>query len=326
MRHKRFLAGANNRPVYHVVSRNCNKDFYLDEAGKGKVAGLIRKYAGYCGVEVMAYCVMSNHFHILVEVPPCEAEGLGDEELLRRLRFVYGEEVVGRVAAALAQAAALGGEAGKALRERVRRPHLRRMGVLAEFVKGIKQCFSQWFNKRLEREGTAWEGRFHSALVGGDSEEGTASVARIVAGYIDLNAVRAGLVEEAKDYPWCGYAAACRGEAAALWGLGRLLGRHAKGGKAATAEQLAAYGAALAPAADAGGAGGGPVVTPDGQAEAQAPRAGVEVAVALRGRLAGISRAAVVGEAGFVAALERRGLFAGRVLARAVRILETGGG
>jgi putative transposase len=233
-----------NRPLYHITSRCCNRDFYLDAAGREKMCRLIRDYAAFCGVQVLAYCVMSNHIHILAEVPPCPPESVDDTELLRRLQCIYPESSVALTAAALANAAALGGEAGAALREKARAPHLRRMGVLAEFVKALKQCFTQWFNKRNEREGTAWEGRFRSALVGGDSPEGTAAVLRVIAAYIDLNPVRAGIVADPGAYRWSSWGAAAGGDGFALAGYGRLLGKGAEGRVAATAAQLAAYRAA----------------------------------------------------------------------------------
>ena len=31
---------------------------------------MMREYEDFCGVQVISYCIMSNHFHLLVEVPP----------------------------------------------------------------------------------------------------------------------------------------------------------------------------------------------------------------------------------------------------------------
>ena len=74
---------------------------------------------------------------------------------------------------------------------------------LSQFMKLLKQRFSQWFNRVHDREGTLWEGRFRSTLV-----EGNSPALATVAAYIDLNPVRAGLVDDPKDYRWCGYAEA----------------------------------------------------------------------------------------------------------------------
>ncbi|MBM3882117.1 MAG: hypothetical protein FJ387_20750, partial [Verrucomicrobia bacterium] len=89
-----------------------------------------------------------------------------------------------------------------------------RMGDVSEFMKEFKQRFSKWYNIRHQRFGTLWAERFRSVLV-----EDQSGVLETVSAYIDLNAVRAGLVEDPKDYRHCGYAAAVAGDARARSGL-----------------------------------------------------------------------------------------------------------
>ena len=60
----------------------------------------------------------------------------------------------------------------------------------------------------------------------------------MVAAYIDLNPVRAGMVEDPKDYSWCGYARAVVGEKDCVKGIMSLWGR-GRGAKAALAEHRA---------------------------------------------------------------------------------------
>ena len=50
------------------------------------------KVSDFCGVEILTYCIMSNHFHLLVRVP--EKQEVSDHELLRRFFGLYGEEKV----------------------------------------------------------------------------------------------------------------------------------------------------------------------------------------------------------------------------------------
>ncbi|MFW6217931.1 MAG: hypothetical protein ACOC4K_02945, partial [Verrucomicrobiota bacterium] len=76
--------------VYHVVSRTAFGRYSFDDAEKGMFLRMLGRQAGFCGVEVLAYCVMGNHFHLLVKVPePCVID---DGELLRRYRLLYDEE------------------------------------------------------------------------------------------------------------------------------------------------------------------------------------------------------------------------------------------
>ena len=64
----------------------------------------LRMYENFSGCQVLSYCVMSNHFHVLLEVPQMAVGGLSDEVLLQRLGGLYSEGVVAGVAAELAAA------------------------------------------------------------------------------------------------------------------------------------------------------------------------------------------------------------------------------
>ncbi len=94
------------------------------------------------------------------------------------------------------------------------------MGDLSVFMKDLKQRFSQWYNKRNGRRGTLWEDRYKSVLV-----EGDAKALMTVAAYIDLNPIRAGIVDQVESYRWCGYASAVAGNRWAREGLRRIWGR-----------------------------------------------------------------------------------------------------
>ncbi|SMF30275.1 putative transposase, partial [Alteromonadaceae bacterium Bs31] len=59
--------------------------------------------------------------------------------------------------------------------------------------------YVQYFNFTYERTGTLWEGRYKSSLV--STEDYLLKVYR----YIELNPVRAGMVEHASEYPWSSY-------------------------------------------------------------------------------------------------------------------------
>jgi hypothetical protein len=90
---------------------------------------------------------------------------------------------------------------------------------LAEFGKTLKQRVSFSYNRRHQRKGTLWEERFKSVLV-----DGSPGTLMRMAAYIDLNAVRAGLVKDPKDYRFSGYGEAMGGSKQARAGLGVALG------------------------------------------------------------------------------------------------------
>jgi len=167
----------------------------------------MRMYENFSGCRVLAYCLMGNHVHMLLEVPPLPAGGLSDNELLQRLRAIYNRPAVAVVAKELAELRQQV-KAGLADESLVREVHARytyRMHDLGEFMKTLLMRFSRWFNTKHERTGALWESRFKSVLV----EDGLA--ARTMAAYIDLNPVRAGMVEDPADYRWSSYGEAIGG-------------------------------------------------------------------------------------------------------------------
>ncbi|MFM2241745.1 MAG: Transposase like, partial [Verrucomicrobiota bacterium] len=52
---------------------------------KERFRTLMRMTEDFTGCRVLSYCLMSNHFHILLEVPPRPSEPIPDTELFRRL-------------------------------------------------------------------------------------------------------------------------------------------------------------------------------------------------------------------------------------------------
>jgi len=68
--------------------------------------------------------------------------------------------------------------------------------AVSRLMQWIGRRYVRTFNERHERSGTLWEGRFRSSLV--DSEHYFLACQR----YIELNPVRAGMVRQARDYPW----------------------------------------------------------------------------------------------------------------------------
>jgi putative transposase len=190
---------------YHCVSRVVNREFVLGEEEKDKLVEYMRTYERFGGLRVISYCIMSNHFHILVEVPQRpDAAALPDDAGWSR-----------RSAAASATSwptSSNGSSSCTASREHLeaaeelRESWFGRMWDVSAFMKVLKQRFTQWFNGRHARRGTLWEDRFRSVLV-----EGKGQALRAMAAYIDLNPVRAKICDDPKDYRWCGYAEAVAG-------------------------------------------------------------------------------------------------------------------
>ncbi len=85
-----------------------------------------------------------------------------------------------------------------------------RLGAAGRMMKSLGQRYVQYVNRQYRRSGTLWEGRYRSCLV--QEDDYLLSCYR----YIEMNPVRAGMVEHPADYRWSSYRCNGQGEADAL--------------------------------------------------------------------------------------------------------------
>ena len=160
--------------VYHVMSRTALDGFPLGDIEKDFMLDLIRGYSALYFVEILGFCLMGNHFHLLVKMFP--EYKYTDEDIKKRYVGFYGDER----AFAYGQA-----------------PSLRKkLSNLSEFIREIKVSFARYYNRRHNRRGYFWGDRFKSVIV----EKGETLINCLA--YIDLNPVRAGLVDRPEEYRW----------------------------------------------------------------------------------------------------------------------------
>lgn len=78
-------------------------------------------------------------------------------------------------------------------------------------MQALGRFYVQYVNKTYGRTGTLWEGRYKATLVDDDY------YALAVSRYIELNPVRARMVEHPAQYPWSSFQAHALGKAIQLW-------------------------------------------------------------------------------------------------------------
>ena len=161
---------------YHVVSRTVGGEFLLGDVEKEKLLSVIKQFSMMYFVSVIGYCIMDNHFHLLVKTS--SVSDVDDDELKQKLS-----------------------KYNKIDSENISDSDLikykEKLTDISEYVKSIKMTFSRWYNKRNKRRGYFWGDRFKSVLV-----ESGESLLNMLA-YIDLNPVRAKICERPEDYRWC---------------------------------------------------------------------------------------------------------------------------
>jgi len=212
---------ADGPGFYHCVSRVVERRFIFQTSGHGSAEAerfikLMRRLEAFSGIRVLTYVLMSNHFHLLCEVP--EPKALSEAEVLERIEAGYGPARLETLQQELARYRQQ--PDGNAQIQRLLDGYRRRMYDLSVFIKELKGRFAQWYNQRHDRYGVLWAERFKSVLL-----EGGQSLAAVAA-YIELNPVRAGLCADPKDYRYCGYAEALgKGCLVARQGIRTILGQ-----------------------------------------------------------------------------------------------------
>ncbi len=271
---------------YHLVSRCAFQQFMFSDEEKQAFVPMMRRVAAFCGLDILTYCVMSNHFHILVRVPP--PKPLSESDLLSRVAILYGPAHAKEMRArwAVYRRAGLPN-----LLEQEQIKLRQRMGDISAFMHDFKLRFSIWHharNKTSEKPytGTLWDSRFSSTLV-----EGNGSLAAVAA-YIDLNPVRAGIVQDPKDYAFSGYGAAMRGDADALQDLSGVYGEIA----ASPDQLMTAYRGLLY-------AKGADVLTPDNSPQASADSKSPALPHLLRGKIRAMTKGVALGSPDFTIAV-----------------------
>ena len=76
------IAAETGEAVYHCMSRSVNGEWLFDDRAKEILRRQFWQVADYCGVEILTYTILSNHFHLLVRVP--QKTPVSDAELVRR--------------------------------------------------------------------------------------------------------------------------------------------------------------------------------------------------------------------------------------------------
>jgi len=153
--------------------------------------------------EVAAFCVMGNHYHLVVRFEG-ERE-VSHEELRDRNRIMYP---------------------GRTAQDQIdlwsdeQWDHYRkRLFDVAEFMRNVQMAYARWYNRANERHGRFWADRYKSVILGDK-----AAVLDCIL-YVELNPVRAGLVEQPEE--WQGSSVFLReiGEDGWLMSLTKILNR-----------------------------------------------------------------------------------------------------
>lgn len=72
-----------------MISRVVERPFAFGAEGKEKFCRLMPMMENLTSCRVLSYCLISNHFHIFLGVPPAAVDGLSNSALLKRFEVFY---------------------------------------------------------------------------------------------------------------------------------------------------------------------------------------------------------------------------------------------
>ena len=130
---------------YHVINRgNAGKAIFRSNRDRETFLEYLGTTVERFGIKVHTYCLMTNHYHLLIETPEAN---------------------------------------------------------LSRAVQWLNVSYAAYFNRKRQRCGHLFQGRFKSILVDADT------YLKHLSRYIHLNPLRANMVEQLVSHPWSSYPA-----------------------------------------------------------------------------------------------------------------------
>jgi REP element-mobilizing transposase RayT len=191
-RPRKALISLADTPYYHVTSRCvrraflCGTDHYSGknyEHRRQWIVDRIRLLSSLFAIDVCAYAVMNNHYHLALKLCPEQLDELDDDEVIERWRALFkGPLLIQRY---------LDGDDLKPF-ERITVADIvnvwrKKLASISWFMRCLNQPIARQANLEDECTGKFWESRFTSQAL--KSEEALLSCMV----YVDLNPVRAGI-------------------------------------------------------------------------------------------------------------------------------------
>jgi len=195
---RRNLIRLSDTTYFHMVNRCVRRAFFCGEdrqTGRSYehrrqwIGDKIKTLSALFSIDVCAYAIMANHYHIVLHVNQKHSLGWDDEEVVRRWTWLFkGVLLVDRYMAGQCGTQA---EADRALE--VIGQWRERLSDISWFMRCLNEHIAREANREDGCKGRFWEGRYKSqALL--DEKALLACMA-----YVDLNPIRAGLSETLEE-------------------------------------------------------------------------------------------------------------------------------
>ncbi len=200
-RPRKELISLADTPYYHITSRCvrraflCGVDHYSGQSYEHRrqwVVDRIRLLSSLFAIDVCAYAVMSNHYHLVLKLVPDQLHHLSGDEIMDRWCTLFkGPLLIQRYR----KGDALSTPESATVRDIVN-VWRRKLSSISWFMRCLNQPIARQANLEDECTGKFWESRFDSQAL--KTDEALLSCMA----YVDLNPVRAGMANspETSDY------------------------------------------------------------------------------------------------------------------------------
>jgi hypothetical protein len=188
------LVDIQTTPYYHCISRCvrraflCGRDRFTGrsfEHRKQWILDRIKHLSSVFSIDVCAYAILSNHFHLVLHVDEAQAATWSEDEVIDRWLALYKGPLVANNYKAGGSLTKLEQDALTTYVEKWRT----RLADLSWYMRCLNETIARLANAEDKCTGRFWEGRFKSQALLDEA----ALVACMA--YVDLNPIRAGLNE-----------------------------------------------------------------------------------------------------------------------------------
>lgn len=194
---RKCLVSLDDTPYYHVISR-CVRRAWLwgfDEyAGrdyshrKAWVLHRLEFLSNLFAIDICAYAVMSNHYHLVLHVDRDRMRSWSDEQVIERWSRLFRiPTIVSRWREGVAD------DTDIDLARTIIQTWRQRLIDISWFMRCLNEHLARRANAEDECTGRFWEGRFKSQALLDEAGLLTAMV------YVDLNPIRAGIADKPEE-------------------------------------------------------------------------------------------------------------------------------
>ncbi|WP_335902352.1 transposase [Shewanella algae] len=198
---RRQLIDAESTPFYHVINRCVRRAFLCGEDAlsgrsyehrRGWIVDKIRQLSSIFCIDICAYAVMNNHYHLVLKIDLAAQQSLSPFEVIERWTLLFSGNPV---AAKFLKGDSLS-EGERILLDTLISDWQERLGSISWFMRCLNEDIARKANREDGCKGVFWEGRFKSQALLDEQ----ALLACMM--YVDLNPIRAGIADslQTSDY------------------------------------------------------------------------------------------------------------------------------